>query len=268
MPPSTFPYQYASPMEMSTGMEGNEEVALLVDFDNLFPPNKTKTESLVLEMNRWVSLARTSVPKFSMLRIRLYGGWLENGVLTNAASAVASAIPRDFFPLAGGSDGRRQVIRGSVELATRLVGVPEIEWEHSFRTRKGLPRLRLSQKPRPDGCIQHDGCPIDTVQRLSRHRHRTCKHEGCFVLNETAFLVHEQKMVDALLSCDAIELARRGAHVVVMSNDLDVLPSVATTASISKASVILVRGAEAGDTALYSDALRGLGVVLADLEAA
>jgi hypothetical protein len=255
-------------MEKPGRAEGEDEVALLVDFDNIFPPNKREIESLVPEMNRWVSLVRTLVPTSSTLRVRLYGGWLENGVLTRAASAVLSAIPRDFFPLASELDGRREVIRGSVELVTRLIGVPDIEWKHSFRTRKGLPRLRLAQKPRPDGCIKHDGCPIDTVQRFSRHRHRACQHDGCHVLNEAAFLLHEQKMVDSLLSCDAIELARRGTHIVVMSNDLDVLPSVVTTAGLSEASVILVRGAEAGDTDLYSETLETLGIELAELEAA
>jgi hypothetical protein len=246
---------------------GAGEVALLVDFDNVFPPNKGDVASLVPEMNRWVSFVHALLPAQAM-RIRLYGGWLENGVMTKAASALLSGIPRDFFPLAAEVGGKPRLIRGSVELATRLVGVPEIEWAHSFRAREGIPRLRLAQKPRPEGCIQHDACPIDAVQRMSRNRRRVCKHEGCLARNDSTFLLHEQKMVDALLSCDAIEFARRETHVVVMSNDLDVLPSIATTASLSKASVVLVRGVEAGGAELYSEALEKLGVEVASLEAA
>jgi len=257
-----------APLVDSPGSRGGAgEVALLVDFDNVFPPNKRDVESLVPELNRWVSFIHALLPT-QTLRIRLYGGWLENGVMTNAASALQAGIPRDFFPLAAEVDGKPRLIRGSVELATRLVAVPEIEWKHSFRAREGIPRLRLAQKPRPDGCIRHDACPIDAVQRMSRNRRRVCQHEGCLAQNDAAFLLHEQKMVDALLSCDAIEFARRETHVVVMSNDLDVLPSIATIARTSKASVVLVRGVGAGDTDLYSEALQDLGVEVASLEAA
>jgi hypothetical protein len=258
-------YQYALSVDSPGPTGGAGEVALLVDFDNVFPPNKHDAESLVPEMNRWVTFIHALLPT-QTLRIRLYGGWLDGGVMTKAASVLSAGIPRDFFPLAAEVDGKPSLIRGSVELATRLVGVPEIEWQHSFRTREGIPRLRLAQKPRPDGCINHVACPIDAVQRMSRNRGRICQHEGCMARNDSAFLLHEQKMVDALLSCDAIEFARRGTHIVVMSNDLDVLPSVATTAGFSKASVTLVRGVEAGDTDLYSEALKGLGVEVASLE--
>jgi hypothetical protein len=245
---------------------GGGEVALLVDFDNVFPRNRGDA-AIVPELNRWVRFVQAVLPT-QTLRIRLYGGWLESGVITKAASVLLAGIPRDFFPLAAEVNGRPRLIRGSVELATRLVGVPDIEWGHSFRAREGLPRLRLAQKPRPEGCLRQDSCPIDAVQRMARNRRRVCQHDGCSVRNDSAFLLHEQKMVDTLLSCDAIEFARRETHVVVMSNDLDVLPSIATTASFSSASVILVRGGEAGDTDLYSDALGRIGVRVASLDSA
>jgi|GEM_PF-482988 len=244
------------------------EVALLIDFDNLYPRGHETPEELVVRLNHWASLAIETVPTVDTVNIRLYGGWLEDGVLTRAASELISKIPRDFFPLTGKATAANRLIRGTVDLASRLVGVPGIQWNHTFRSRRGLPQLRLADKPRPEACVKADSCPIDLVQRISRRSTRQCHINGCPVHNDSAFLIREQKMVDVLLACDAIEFARRGVHIVVMSNDLDLLPSVVTTASCSSASVTLVRGAEAGTDNLYAEALESIGVDLIDLQAA
>ena len=69
-------------------------------------------------------------------------------------------------------------------------------------------------------------------------------------------------MVDSMLCCDALTLAARVSTVVVMSNDLDVLPAVALAASTRGARTVLVRGV-AGPSA-YGTELDSLGVVAAD----
>jgi hypothetical protein len=255
-------------MSPATPIIDSTEVALLIDFDNLYPRSDTTSDELVVTLNSWMSLAIKTVPQVETVRVRLYGGWLEDGVLTRAASDLFSKIPRDYFPLSGDPANGVRLIRGSIDLVSRLVGVPAIQWDHTFRSRRGLPQLRLAEKPRPDGCAAVDSCPIDLVQRISRRSNRQCHVSGCAVINDSAFLVKEQKMVDVLLSCDAIEFARRGVHIIVMSNDLDLLPSVATTASCASASVTLVRGPGAGSDDLYSEALQSMGVDFADLQAA
>jgi hypothetical protein len=75
-------------------------------------------------------------------------------------------------------------------------------------------------------------------------------------------------MVDVLLACDAIEYATRGYHLIVVSNDLDVLPSIATSTVLPAASVTLVRGPSAGDQALYAAPLAAAGVNFEELLAA
>ncbi len=72
-------------------------------------------------------------------------------------------------------------------------------------------------------------------------------------------------MVDVLLACDAIEFASRKSHLIVVSNDLDLLPSIATTTTLPAASVTLVRGPTAGDQALYAAPLESVGVRFEDL---
>lgn len=240
------------------------EVVLLIDYDNLYPRNQNRRAEIPAELNRWLSLVFRSIPDARTVRIRLYGGWLEDGVLTKSASELASSIRRDFFPLSGPNGS---IVRGSLDLVDRLEKVPSIQWAHTSRTRTGIPQLRLAESPRPEGCLNDGSCPIDLVQRISRRRARECHVSGCSVSNESAFLLREQKMVDVLLACDAIELAMQGVHVVVMSNDLDLLPGVASAATHSKSSVTLVRGPTAGREDLYTEALASVGVEFADLAA-
>src|SRR4051794_36394940 len=144
------------------------DVALLIDFDNVYPRGQSTAEELAVEFNRWLSLTRRAVPDVETLHIRLYGGWQQNGELSNAASEVLSRLPKNPFPLSIKVGGTGRLVRGSVELVHRLAALPGIQWGHTFRSHRGLPQLRLSESPRPKGCSQADNCPIDLVQRISR----------------------------------------------------------------------------------------------------
>jgi hypothetical protein len=90
---------------------------------------------------------------------------------------------------------------------------------------------------------------------------------GCAVINKTAFLSREQKMVDSLITCDAISCAETNAAVIVMSNDLDVLPGLAVAASgpPNGSQIALVRGS-AESEGLYDRQLAMLGVPTLDWE--
>jgi len=243
------------------------DVALLIDFDNVYPRGQSTAEQLVVEFNRWVSLAKRVAPDVETIHIRLYGGWQQDGELSRAASEVLARLPRSPFPLNIGMAGAERLVRGGVELVDRLAALPAIQWGHTFRSHRGLPQLRLSESPRPNGCAEAENCPIDLVQRISRRRNRECHVSGCLVSNQTAFLLREQKMVDVLLACDAIEYANRGNHLIVISNDLDLLPSIATATTLPAASVTLVRGPTAGDQALYTAPLEEVGVKFEELAA-
>jgi hypothetical protein len=254
-------------MAPSEGSSGNEAI-LLIDFDNICHGLDPSGEELVPKINRWISLAVRVIPQATFVRIRLYGGWLNEGTLTTLASMLLAGIPRDLFPVVDRSSGSDRILRGSVDLATRLVGVPQIEWGHTYQEKRGIPRLRMVERPRPDGCVAHDNCPIDLLQKMSRRTDRECHTTGCLVRNNSAFLLREQKMVDTLMSCDIIEYSRQGRHIIVMSNDLDLLPSVATAAGATRGSITHVRGTDAGLGDLYSAELSDLGVNSADVEAA
>ena len=191
---------------IGTHSSANGTGAILVDYDNFCAGVYDSQSALTHALNRMVDLALAQAPELGEIRVRLYGGWLDSGVLTKRASRLQQKLSQPFFPRPH-PDGR--LIRGSVDLVTRLVGVPGLEWGHTFRERRGLPRLRLAETPRPSACAGDANCPIDLVQRISRRRARACHIAGCSVANRDAFLLQEQKMVDSMLCCDALTLAAR-----------------------------------------------------------
>lgn len=239
------------------------DVVLAVDYDNFYVGPIQRPEVLRHEINRMISLALEVSPSAADVQIRMYGGWLEDGVLTKRGSELQLAVGQPMFP-APHPDGTG-LLRGGVALATRIAAVPGLEWRHTFRARDGLPRFQLAERPRPVGCANHETCPMDLLQRISRRRSRECHVASCPVTNEMAFTVREQKMVDSMLCCDVITFSSGGSAVVVLSDDLDVLPGVATAAAFRGSSVSLVRSSS--DISLYATELTTLGVSFFDWSA-
>lgn len=233
------------------------DAAGLVDYDNFFPGVLGGAVEIRHQLNRMVGLVLDASNDYREIQVRLYGGWLEDGLLTRRGSELQAYVGGAYFPMK--HPFRDGLLRGSISLVTQLVAVPQITWGHTLRTRRGLPPLRIADGPRPQGCAAPGSCPIDLVQRISRRFARECHVHGCSVINGDAFLIREQKMVDSMMCCDALALVDAGYDIFVLSDDLDVLPGLAMAAVRSGQRVVLVRSS--GDVeGLYDDRLSDLGV--------
>lgn len=253
---------HSAEVTASAGSEapaGAPQAAVLVDFDNVFPGELSSSEYFAAAVDGMLRLALEDSPDTPRVDIRLYGGWLADGLLTKRASELQAALGSAIrFPIPHPT--RPGLLRGDVQLATRMIAVPGVEWGHTLRYRTGLPRITLADQPYPAGCIdQSAGCPVRALQRFAKRPNRECHAVGCGVTNHAAFRVPEQKMVDALLCCDALELTARGWTVIVVSSDLDVVPAVAMAAARGSGRVSLVRS-ERIAARLYSEELALLGV--------
>ena len=243
-------------------------LALLVDFDNAFPRPVENAAEMATAINRLLWCGLDLYRGVSLVDIRLYGGWLDEGVLTNRASAIHAAIGGmpTVFPLP--HPYRAGLLRGQIQLVTRLVGIPGLEWRHTLRHRSGLPHVALSEKPFPIGCVhESNDCPVRLLQKLARRPARECHATGCHVTNRSAFRVPEQKMVDTMLCCDAWALSSSGSVVIVVSSDMDLLPAVATLGVSAPGRVALVRSSK--DSAMeYEEELKDLRIAIVDWELA
>jgi hypothetical protein len=244
-----------------------ETSTVLLDFDNFYPPaGPTITEDwFVHQANRIIQETIVAAPETTTINIRLYGGWLEDGVLTNRASSIQAAARKVGFPIVLPDGG---LLRGSLELVTRLFALPSIEWAHTRRTRSGLPPLRLVDRPLPMDCAGDAmTCPLRFVHRFARRGAQQCHITGCTVRNRDAFELVEQKMVDSLICCDVIAYSRvTNMNVIVLSDDLDVVPALAMATVFGEARVHLIR--TSARDGLYREHLTGVGVDLRHWEAA
>lgn len=235
------------------------DVVVLVDFDNVVPgaiPDETRIGSL---LDRIVALALDRWPDSSHIEILLYGGWLQDGVLTRRASELqASIASARFFPFA--HPQRQGLLRGNVALATRLSSVPELEWAHTLRERQGMPRVRFRDGGYPLACLHRSNtCPLRTIRKFSRAHDEMCHATGCSVTNGGAFRAPEQKMVDVMIACDVIDRAMSGLRVLVLSSDLDVLPAIAMASKLPRGEVAVLR-VDRHSADLYDHELANLGV--------
>ncbi|MDM8552135.1 hypothetical protein QUF72_18770 [Desulfobacterales bacterium HSG2] len=131
---------------------------------------------------------------------------MENGSLTNLASRIQQALSSfDFFPLYNRAE--RIFTEGETELVTRLISMPDLQWDNTAITRSGIPRLRVVSGL-PSGCAgTNETCPVRILFRFSKKRTKKCPVPGCPVTNQEAFRIVEQKMVDTMLSCDIVALS-------------------------------------------------------------
>lgn len=236
-------------------------VLVLVDFDNVFgPQGATGLEWIPLELNKILQLAAKVEPDLTRVDVRLYGGWLRQGILSGRASALQAKLSGiNVFPTVMPSTSR--IVRGSVTLATRITAVPSIEWQNTLKEKRGFPQVRLAANTLPASCLHPLDCPVETVRKFTKSWNRLCPRSGCTVRNNDAFVALEQKMVDIMLACDLIGAASAAAisAVIVLTDDADIVPAVAMGASIGNAKIILAQSPDKAGAFLTE--LQPLGVV-------
>lgn len=205
-------------------------VAILVDFDNIFPrPMNFYTNAdiqHVIEIA--INTARTAIEDVERFSIRLYGGWYENNSLTARASALSTLLPflNSVFPII---TPPRSIIYGNIELAIQLYGHDYI-WYNSYKEHVGLPKLRINDGAIGDKCEANKTiCPVKILKKFTDKKQRVCNTPGCNTVHGAVFFERTQKYVDTMIACDIISLANdeEVKGVYVMSDDEDHFPAFA-----------------------------------------
>jgi hypothetical protein len=243
-----------------------DQVFVLVDYDNFYHDHVCDERDdhswLLHEINLLVTESLRLLPEVSRVDFRLYGGWLAGNVLTKRGSALCGTITQTpYFPIRAPSGSR--LIHGEVVLATRLLQLPSIEWGNTLRQRRGLPRIRFNGTASSPLCSQKPHqCPIEILRHFTVRRNRTCPVPGCTVDRDHVFAVTEQKMVDSMMTCDLLHLARLAdvGGVIVCTDDTDVLPTLAAVADIAQGKRIRLAARKNAGVVLDDHMLVELGV--------
>lgn len=254
----------AATASVEMGASQQLESTALVDYDNW--SRLTPSESVEVTLGRIIRITTAELlrvaPSTTAIRIRLYGGWIHEGALTDLGSSVAqSAESLNPFPMPHRTEPR--LVHGDVRLARSLLSTPSVELGDMFHKRTGPPRLRLSATPTPGGCVADpDVCPARILARFTRSTSRVCPAPNCPVTSQSAFEIREQKMVDTLLACDLLSLANDSnvGAVAVMTSDTDFLPPI-VQGRVTGHVPILVISNHTSWTELQIQVFRQLGVV-------
>ena len=254
--------------EVRLGQSGRSDAsstltaALLVDFDNLEgfrgAPDPGRFSFVLSEI---LTAYLQSLNAVEQLLVRLYGGWNQEGNLTQRASQVAQLVAEaDPFPLVR-DEG---LVAGLIELAVGPFDRPGLALPNTFRRRRGAVRLRRDPSFSHPTCANDSLCGARQLAKWTSGATKICPTEACTATSAEAFFVSEQKMVDTLLSVDLLEMLYFGgfASVGLVSDDSDFLPpmmNVARRLGTGRAS--LLTSADWDETLLAILAQSGVSVI-------
>lgn len=211
-------------------------VAVLIDFDNIFPRPIAEYQQSNLEkaLQTIISKIRQDIADADMLTFRLYGGWYTGNILTSRASAIGSMLSslNNIFPIIDLSMSKR--INGTIDLATQLYG-SSYTWYNSYRERPGIPNLRIDSSQMGTTCsTSPDHCPVKILKKFTDKRNRVCRNTGCTTNHSSVFFEKTQKYVDTMLACDIISLGLDDdiSAVYVFSDDVDMFPAFAVSSEL------------------------------------
>lgn len=209
----------------------------LADFHNLRmsphgrPLNPADVRDGIFELASAVHAAGLEVGyAISDLTIRFYGGWHEEGVGPTQHLRVLTAAIRSFPRRLGG--------RIRIQVADATVSLPHLRFTETVRPAPPPSRFRPPQIH--EFCVRGHDCRAND---LIRWLDGSCPEPGCRVPLTRILVRRQQKMVDTLMTADAVHLAHSGEAdlLIVASDDDDLLPALLSAGASGTAVVSLFR---------------------------
>jgi len=183
--------------------------AVLVDFDNIDFSLRSNLSALE---NRLFS-AVSAIQQYDEINFRFYGGWDYNRRTSYSAASILPWI--HSFPHVINSTLLNAEIARS--LAFEKVNLP---FTYRRRTKRINFEVDISQI-----CVSNSSCDLYRLNQILKNK--KCSKSGCGKFFNEAFLVNEQKLVDAMISSDLLYLSTlHKDHVFLVSSDDDFIPPI------------------------------------------
>ena len=188
---------------------------VLVDYDNVEEINRRRGLVDLLSISL-VKLPANVLPDNTLVSTRLYGGWYEQDRPTALAETLLSEIAQQFpTVLRFAEQGRQRRVRAIVDLARSLLIRPKNNLLNTFRSRREGPRFSSASRPYP-GCSTPDHCLMSVLAPLVSRR--SCPAVTCDAKLREIFVRRGQKLVDTMLTADAIFTASSQSNIYHMNN--------------------------------------------------
>lgn len=201
------------------------KVVVLIDFENIFYNRKPTVELLKANFLSMVDVICDCNADIEQIDFRLYDGWRSGAHPTQQADMVSSIlleVEQAIFPLLR----NKRKIQGMIHLATSLIGI-DYEWDDTMRSKTGIHRLAINDSCNMrESCLNTDQCPLHLISRASRGEVVLCPIEGCGSIDFSRLVRKEQKMVDAMMGSDLLELGLSSDYdiIVLVTDDTDMYP--------------------------------------------
>jgi len=201
---------------------------VLLDFNNVFTGDITLISSNEVEAKLMVPIREilSDHTDINRIEIRVYGGWYQQGSLTDKASAA--------FTLLSGIDctiplqNRGRWVRWNMEYVISAYGTNHF-WDNTYRQKNGLPRILVNTDAQRERCgIDKSHCPVEIVKKISKTPRKICPVDNCTLKAEDIFQTFGQKMIDTMMACDILTIAEESETdaIAVMTDDVDMLPAL------------------------------------------
>ncbi len=209
---------------------------VLVDYDNLLPYQQDRG---LAQLAEWASgfIADHVDRAERRVRIRLYGGWFEDQMLSKRAQTLSlemqQAFPR-IIRIPGDEEGAYWTASGELALGLLAEEGQGVQLPWTYRTRSTVRGLKV--RPEIMEACQHADCRLRIIADFLETGR--CPRSACDVRMSDFLYRSEQKLVDTMLSVDMLHATESGSpHVCVVSSDDDLWPAV--RAVVAKRGLVL-----------------------------
>lgn len=214
------------PLDISTMMM--KRGFILLDFNNVFTGDLVSFTSNDIEAKLMVPIRKmlSDHVNINRIEIRIYGGWYQQGALTDKASTAFTLLSGIDCTIPLENNGRW--VRWGMENVISAYGTNHF-WNNTYRQKSGLPRIIVKTDAQRESCgIDKNHCPVEIVKKISKGAEKICQVEGCALKAGDIFQTFGQKMIDTLMACDILTIAEEPETdaIAVMTDDVDILPAL------------------------------------------
>lgn len=201
---------------------------VLLDFNNVFTGDLASVSCNDIEVKLMVPIRKmlSDHTDINRVEIRVYGGWYQQGALTDKASAAFTLLSGIDCTIPLQNHGRW--VRWGLENVISAYGTNHF-WDNTYRQKNGLPRIIINTDVQRERCgIDKIHCPVEIVKKISKGSEKICHVDGCTLKAGDIFQTFGQKMIDTLMACDILTIAEEAETdaIAVMTDDVDILPAL------------------------------------------
>lgn len=201
---------------------------VLLDFNNVFTGDLALISSNDIEAKLMVPIREmlSDHTDINRIEIRVYGGWYQQGSLTDKASAAFTLLSGIDCTIPLNNHGRS--VRWGMENVISAYGTNHF-WNNTYRQKSGLPRIIVNTEAQRERCgISKNHCPIEIVKKISKGPGKICQVDECTLRAGDIFQTFGQKMIDTMMACDILTIAEESETdaIAVMTDDVDMLPAL------------------------------------------